>query len=61
LPRAADPDLIEDVRVVLSLIEGRPVSVEEIWVMLARVLSQRSIGARRKVDHTIAWLNDQPP
>jgi len=61
LPRAADPDLVEDVRVVLSLIEGRPVSVEEMWAMLARVLSQRSMGARRKVDHTIAWLNDHPP
>jgi hypothetical protein len=37
-------------RMVVSLIEGRPVSGEEIRAMLARVLRQHSIPRRRKID-----------
>lgn len=61
LPAAQDPELIEHVRAVVSLIEERPVSLEEIWQMLLRVLSQRSMGRRRKIDHVVAWLNANPP
>jgi hypothetical protein len=52
---------MEQVRVVVSLIEGRRVSLEEIWEMLVRVLRQHSIGRRSKMDHTVAWLNGHPP
>jgi hypothetical protein len=61
LPAAKDPELVEHVRVVVSLIEERPVSLEEIWQMLLRVLSQRSMGRRRKIDHVVAWLHANPP
>jgi hypothetical protein len=53
--------LVEHVRVVSSLIEGRRVSVEEILAMLRKVLRQHSIGRRRKIDHVIDWLHKNPP
>jgi hypothetical protein len=55
------PPLVEHVRMVSSLIEGRRVSVEEILAMLAKVLRQHSIGRRRKIDHVIDWLHKNPP
>jgi hypothetical protein len=61
LSKAADAQLMEHVRVVVSLIEGRPVSLKEIWEMLVRVLRQHSMPRRRKIDHTVAWLNVHPP
>lgn len=61
LPAVKDPELLEHVRVVVSLIENRPVGLEEIWEMLARVLRQRSMSRGRPIDHTLAWLNANPP
>ena len=55
------PELVEHVRVVVSLIEGRAVSRERILTMLAKVLRQLRIGRRRKIDQTVAWLNEHPP
>jgi hypothetical protein len=53
--------MVEHVRMAVSLIEGRRVSVEEILEMLARVLRQHSMCRRRKIDQTVAWLNENPP
>ena len=53
--------MVEHVRVVVSLIEGRRVSRGEVLEMLERVLRQHSLGRRRKIDHTVAWLNEHPP
>lgn len=61
LPATKDPELVEHVRGVVSLVEQRPVSLEEIWQMLLGVLSQRSMGRRRRIDHVVAWLNANPP
>ena len=61
LPAATDPELVEHVRVGVSLIENRAVSLAEIWQMLLRVLRQRSMGRRRKIDHAVAWLKSNPP
>jgi hypothetical protein len=61
LPKAQDPELMEHVRVVVSLIEGRRVSLEEIWQGLLHFSRQRTIGWRRRIDHTVAWLNANPP
>lgn len=61
LPAANDPELVEHVRVVVSLIEDRPVRLEEIWAMLLRVLRQRSMPKGRPIDHAVAWLNANPP
>ena len=53
--------LVEHVQVVVSLIERRPVSREEILAMLTKVLRQQGMGRRRRIDHAVAWLNENPP
>ena len=53
--------LVEHVRVVVSLIEGREVSREEILEMLAKVLRQQGMARRRKIDQAVSWLNENPP
>ena len=53
--------LVVHVQVVVSLIERRPVSREEILEVLAKVLRQQGLGRRRKIDHAVAWLNENPP
>ena len=61
LPKAQDPEVMGHVRVIVSLLEARPVSLEEIWQTLLNFWRQRTIGRRRKIDHTVAWLNAHPP
>ena len=51
----------EHVRMVASLIEGRPVSRQEVLEMLEKDLRQHSMGRRRRIDQTLAWLNEHPP
>lgn len=55
------PALVEHVRMVVSLLEGRPVSHRQVRALLAKVLRQHRIPRRRKIDHTVAWLNKGPP
>jgi len=61
LPKAKDPGLVEYVRRIVSLIERRRVSLEEIGEMLARVLRQHMMVRRKKVDQVVAWLKKNPP
>lgn len=61
MPKAKDPVLVEYVRRMVSLIEGRSVSLEEIWEMLARVLRQHMMVRRKKADQIVAWLKKDPP
>jgi len=56
-----DEAMVEYVRMVSSWIEGRRVSRNEILEMLARVLRQRTMCRRRKIDQTVAWLKEHPP
>ncbi len=53
--------VVEHVRVVVSLIEGRPMSLEEILQMLTEVLRQHSLARRRKIDQAVSWLHENPP
>ncbi len=61
VPGSWPEPLVEHVRVVVSLIEARGVSREEIVEMLAKVLRQQGMCRRRKIDHAVAWLNEYPP
>ena len=61
LPKAQDLAVMAHVRVIVSLLEARPVSLEEIWQTLLHFWRQRTIGRRRPIDHTVAWLNAHPP
>ena len=60
-PAQWDPQMVEHVRMVTSLIEGWRVSRRQVLEMLARVLRQHTMGRRRRIDQTVAWLNEQPP
>ncbi len=53
--------IVEYVRVVTSLIEGRPVSLAEVVEMLTRVVRQHRMVRTRRIDQTVAWLNERPP
>ncbi len=53
--------VVEHVRVVVSLIEGRRVSRDEILQMLTEVLRQPSLARQRKIDHAVSWLHENPP
>jgi hypothetical protein len=53
--------MVEYVRRVVSLMEGRRVSLEEVLEMLARVLRQHRMVRRRRIDHVVGWLNENPP
>jgi hypothetical protein len=56
-----DPLMLEYVRMLVSLIEARSVSLTEIVQMLQRVLRQHSLGRRRRIDHAVNWLQEHPP
>lgn len=56
-PRA----IVAYVRVVVSLIEGRPVHFWEVVQMLERTLRQHRMVRTRRIDQALAWLNARPP
>ena len=56
-PRA----ILDHVRVLLGLIEGRQVLLSEIVQMLERILRQHRMVRTRRIDQAVAWLNAQPP
>jgi hypothetical protein len=60
-PAQWDPLMVEHVRMVASLIEGRRMSCRRVVEMLARVLRQHTMGRRRRIDQTVARLNEEPP
>jgi hypothetical protein len=53
--------IIEHVRMVTSLIEGREVSLDEIKEMLKKKERQRSLTRQRRVDYPTQELNKDPP
>ena len=60
-PAQWNPLVVEFVRMVASLIEERRVSRRQVLAMLERVLRQHTMVGRRKIDQTVAWLNEEPP
>lgn len=55
------PLMVEYVRMVVSLIEGRRISRRAVRRMLARKLRQHTLARRRRIDQTVAWLHEEPP
>ena len=58
-PRPAP--ILKHVRMVVSLLEGRPVSMAEIVQALKRKGRQHPIGGRRRVVYVVRQLNKGPP
>jgi len=64
LPEAALPwprPIVEYVRLVTSLIEGRRVRLAEVVEMLTRVVRQHRMVRTRRIDQIIAQLHEHPP
>lgn len=53
--------MVAYVRMVVSLIEGRRVSRDEIVNMLARALRQHSMARRRRIDYVVGYVRGNPP
>jgi hypothetical protein len=56
-----DAGIVEYVRGVTSLIEGRRVSQEEILKMLRRTMRQHSLGRERRIHYVVRTLKEKPP
>ena len=57
----ASPAMIQHVRMVVSLMEGRRISCRQVLLMLAKILRQHTLTRRKKIDHAVAWLKKRPP
>jgi hypothetical protein len=53
--------IVEHVRMVVSLIEGRRVRRDEVVGMLKRISRQHSLTRRRRFDYLVQQLNKGPP
>ena len=53
--------IVEYVRLVTTLIEGRPVSLAEVLEMLLRALRQHTMVRTRRIDQVVVWLHEEPP
>jgi hypothetical protein len=53
--------ILEYVRVVVGLIEGRRIVLWEVVEMLQRTLRQHRMVRTRRIDQSVAWLHAQPP
>ena len=56
-----DEGIVEHVRMVTSLIEGREVSREEVVEMLKRTMRQHSIGREKRIEYILRSLKEKPP
>lgn len=53
--------ILEYLCVVVGLIEGRKVRLGEVVEMLERTARQHRMVRTRRIDQSVAWLNEQPP
>ncbi len=53
--------VLEYVGVMVGLIEGRKVRLWEVVEMLERVARQHRMVRMRRIEQSVAWLNEQPP
>ncbi len=56
-----DTGIVEYVQMMTRLIEGWPVSRQEILEMLIRSMRQHSIVRRRRMDYVLAYLKENAP
>lgn len=54
-------EIVEHVRMVVSLIEGRPVSRAEIEAMLKKVLRQHRMPKPGKIGDSVVRSDEHPP
>jgi len=55
------PAMLQHVRMVIRLIEGRRVSRRQVLLLLAKILRQHTLTRRKPMDHAVLWLHKRPP
>lgn len=60
-PSEIDTRLVSYLCVVVSLIEGRKVSHEEITDLIRRAVRQHSLARERRIDYVLRTLKEKPP
>ena len=55
------PEILQYVRMVVRLMEGRRITRRQVLLMLAKILRQHTLTRRRKIDHAVLWLKKRPP
>jgi hypothetical protein len=58
-PSEFDPGIVSYIRVVISVLEGRPVQREEILEMLARAKRQHSFAREKRLDYVLRRLREE--
>jgi hypothetical protein len=59
--RSVGADMVSYLQMVIGLIEGRRMGRSEILEMVARVVRQRSMERRRRIDYILHYLNERAP
>lgn len=59
--RSVDTDIVRYLQIITGLIEGRRIRSSEILEMVARVVRQRSMERRRRIDYILQYLNERAP
>lgn len=49
------------VRLLVRLIEGRPVTLDEVVEMLNRAVRQHTMVRTSRIDQVVTWLHEEPP
>lgn len=63
-PRPVPPELrpfLQYVCLMVGLIEGRPVALGEVILMLERTVRQHRMVRTRRIDQSVARLHEKPP
>jgi len=60
-PTLVNSPVLPYVRMLASLLEGRPVGREELLAWLRKRMRPRSIGRRARREYVLAYLNQRPP
>jgi hypothetical protein len=56
-----DKGILSHIQMVVSLIEGRLVSLDEIFKMLSKIMRQHSMGKRRRFVYAFTYSGPKPP
>lgn len=55
------PLMLQHVRMVVGLIEGRRVSRRQVLLLVAKILRQHTLTRRTRIEQAVRWLHKQPP
>lgn len=60
-PPSLPPALARHIRLVVSFLEGRWLTWQEMGDLIAKIVRQHRLGRQRRIDYAVARLNKGPP